>query len=96
VLVDGAVYAAPDAGDLDVGFIDEPALADTVPARPSRVDDQRSEALHPPVDGDVVNFDAALSQEFFDVAAGQPVPEIPAHRQQDHLRREPEAGKRRR
>jgi hypothetical protein len=45
---------------------------------------------------DVVDFDAALSQEFFDVAVRQPVPEIPAHHQQDHLRREPEAGKRRR
>jgi hypothetical protein len=34
----------------------------------SSVDDQRGEALHPPVDSDVINLDATLSEEFFDVA----------------------------
>jgi hypothetical protein len=36
------------------GLVDEPAVADTVTAWPCRVDDERGEALNPPVDGDVV------------------------------------------
>jgi hypothetical protein len=66
-------------GHLDVGLIDEGPFADTVPARPCGVDDQRREPLHPPVDGDVIDVDAALSQELFDIAVGQPVAEVPAH-----------------
>jgi hypothetical protein len=40
-----------------------------VPAWPRRLDDERGEALHPPVDSDVVELDAAFSQELYDVAA---------------------------
>jgi hypothetical protein len=40
--------------------------------------------------GDVVHVDAAFCEEFFQVAVGQPEPQIPAHRQHDDLRREPE------
>jgi hypothetical protein len=43
------------ATDTDVGLIDEPAITDTVTARPNRLDDQRSEPLHPPVDRDVID-----------------------------------------
>jgi hypothetical protein len=42
----------------------------------------------------VIDFDAAFGEEFFDVAVRQPVAEIPAHRRQDHVGREPEAGER--
>jgi hypothetical protein len=52
--------------------------------------------LHPPMDRDVVNLDAALGKELFDVAVGQAVAEVSAHRQQDHVRREPESNERRR
>jgi hypothetical protein len=34
--------------------------------------EQRRESLHPPVDGDVVDLDAALGEQLFDVAVGQP------------------------
>ena len=95
VLVHGSVHVAPDAGDADVSLIDEPAVADTVTARASSVDDERGEALHPPVDGDVIDVDAALSQEFLDVSVGQAVAEIPADGEQDHLAREPEPSERR-
>ena len=96
MLVDSSVNVPPHTGDADVGFVDEPAIADTVPARPSRLDDQRGEALHPSVDRDVIDFDAAFGQEFFDIAVGQAVAEIPAHCQQDHVGREPESSERRR
>jgi len=87
-LVDGAVQVNPPTGDLDVGFIGEPAIARGVSARPSRVDQQGREALYPAVDRDVVNGDTALDKQFFDVAVGQPVAQIPAHRQHDDLTRE--------
>src|ERR1019366_7449868 len=51
------------------------------------------EPLHPPVDSDVINGDTALGQQFFDVPAGQSVPQVPADRDRDHLRREPQAPK---
>jgi hypothetical protein len=45
VLVDGSVHVPPHTGNLHRGFIDEPAVAETVTARPRSVDDQRGEAL---------------------------------------------------
>ncbi len=96
VLIHGPVHVAPHTGDLDVGLVDEPAVTDAVTTRPRRVDEQRCEALHPPVDGDVIDLDAAFGEEFLDVAVRQAVAEVPAHGQQDHLGREPVPGKRRR
>ena len=59
--VDGAIHIPPGAGHLHVGLIYEPAVPDGVAAWPGSVEDQGGEALHPPVQGDVVNLDAALS-----------------------------------
>jgi hypothetical protein len=39
----------------------------------------------------VDNANASLGEEFFHIAVRQPEPQIPAHHQQDHLGREPEA-----
>ena len=41
--------------------------------------------LHPPVDRHVVDLDAALGEQLLDVAVGQRVAQIPAHRDLDHL-----------
>ena len=68
VLVDGAVDVPPDPVDLDVGLVDEPPVADLVHAGTSRVDEQRSESLHPPVQGHVNHLDSALRQEFPQIA----------------------------
>jgi hypothetical protein len=51
--------------------------------------------MHPPVDGDVVDLDAAFDQQFFNVAVGQVEPQVPPNRDDDHLGREPEPGERR-
>ena len=91
VLVDRPVDVGPDPGDLDVGLVDEPAIPGQVPDRPGRVDQQRREPLHPPIEGDVVDLDATLGEKLFEVPVGQPVPQVPAHRQQDHLGRETES-----
>ena len=89
-LVDRPVDVGPDPGDLDVGLVDEPAIPGQVSHRPGRVDQQRCEPLHPPVQGHVVDLDTTLGEKLFEVPVGQPVPEVPAHRQQDHLGRESE------
>src|SRR6266567_3810275 len=58
----------------------------------------RCEPLDPPVHRDVVDLDAALSQELFDVAVGEIEPQVPPDRQGDDLRggigirRRPRAG----
>jgi hypothetical protein len=39
-LVDRPVQVHPAAGDLDVGLVDVPAVADPVPAEPGRVGQQ--------------------------------------------------------
>jgi hypothetical protein len=61
-----------------------------------RLDDERGEALHPPVDRDVINLDAAFGEEFFDISVEQAEAEVPAHRQRHDVGREPEAGERNR
>jgi len=43
----------------------------------------------------MINLDTPFAQEFLDVSIGQPEPQVPAHRDDDHLRREPESGERR-
>ncbi len=48
-LVDRPVQIDPSSGDFDVRFVDEPPITAGVPAGSSRVDQQRSEPLHPPV-----------------------------------------------
>ena len=68
-LVDRSIQVHPSTGDFEVGFVDEPAVAWSVPAGSSRVDEQRCESLHPPIHGDMVDGDAALSQQLLDVVA---------------------------
>ena len=47
-------------------------------ARTGGLDELRGEALHPSVDADVIDGDAALGQEFPGISAGQSVAQIPA------------------
>jgi len=48
-----------------------PAVANSVSAGPGRVGQQRGEPLHPPVDGDVVDLDAALGEQLLVIAVRQ-------------------------
>jgi hypothetical protein len=66
-----------------------------MPTEPSRVGQQRRKPLHPPVHGDVVDVDAAFGQEFLHIPVGQAEPQVPPHRQHDHVRREAKPGERR-
>lgn len=63
----------PAAGDLDVRFIDEPAIAARVPRRMRGVDELGGEALHPPVDLTWSISVSAFGNRLLDVAVGQVV-----------------------
>jgi hypothetical protein len=47
VLVDRPIQVLPPASDLQVGLVDEPAVAGRVPERPGGIGEQRRESLHP-------------------------------------------------
>jgi hypothetical protein len=49
-----------------------------VSAWPGGVGQQRREALDPAVDGGVVDVDAALGEQLFDVAVGEAEAQVPA------------------
>ena len=67
-LVDRAVDVPPPTGDLHVGLVDLSAITNSMPAGPGRLGQQRRESLHPAVDGDVVDLDAAFGKQLLDVA----------------------------
>src|SRR6266487_2788389 len=74
MLIDRPVQVSPLAGHLDVGLIDEPPVTGSVAARPGSLDELEGETLDPPVDGDVVDGDAALVEAG---ASQGPVPRCP-------------------
>jgi hypothetical protein len=88
VLIDRPVQGGPAARDLEIGLIDKPAVAARVAGRSGGVDELRGECLHPPVYRHVIHLDAALGQQLLDVAVGQPVAQIPAHRDSDDFSRD--------
>jgi hypothetical protein len=82
-LVDRPVQVPPPTGGLDVGLIDKPPVPGRMPKWPG-IGEQR-EPLHQPVHRDVVDLDAELGQQLLDVPVGQPIAEVPADRDGDHL-----------
>jgi hypothetical protein len=53
-LVDRPIQIDPSPGDFDVRFVHEPPIPGSVSAGSGRVDQQRSEPLHPAIDGDMI------------------------------------------
>jgi hypothetical protein len=53
-LVDCPVHRPPLPGDLHIGLVCLPAVADGVAAGPGGLGQQGRESLNPPIDGDVV------------------------------------------
>jgi hypothetical protein len=70
-LINRAVQVDPPTGNLDVGFIGEPATTRGVSARPGCLDQQGREPLHPAADRNVTHLDTALGQQLFDVTVEQ-------------------------
>jgi hypothetical protein len=85
-------HIPPAPSDPHVRLVYLPAIANQVPARPGSIGQQRREPQHPPVDGDVVDLNAALSKQLLDVAVRPSEAQVPADRQHDHVGREAEAG----
>jgi hypothetical protein len=96
VLVHRPIDVPPHPGDLHVGLVNEPPVPRRVPARARRVHTLGGEPLHPPVQGDVIHLDAALGENLLQVSVGQAEAQIPADREQDQVRWEPEPRERRR
>jgi hypothetical protein len=72
ILVDRSIQVDPAPGNLHIRFIGKPPITGNVPAGSSRVDQQRSEPLHPTVNGHVIDRDAAFGQQLFDVSVDIP------------------------
>jgi hypothetical protein len=91
-LVDRTVDVPLAAAHLDVGLVYGPAISNTMSAGSGGINKQRREPLHPTIDGDVVDLDPALGEQFLDIAVGQPEAQVPADRQHNHIGWEAEAG----
>ena len=89
VLINCSVHIPPRTGDLHVRLVHEPTVTDRMAAWSGRVREKWGETLHPPVDRDVIDLDATFTEQFFDVAVGEPVPQVPPYGEDDDLRREP-------
>src|SRR4029450_5548523 len=74
---------------------DVPPAARRVSGDAGGLGQQWGEPLDPAVDRDVVDLDAAFGEQFFDVAVGQAVAQVPADRHQDRLGWEADPGERR-
>jgi hypothetical protein len=86
VLVDCPVDVPPDTVDLDVGLVDEPSVTDGVTGRAGGIDQFRGEPLDPAERGHVIDVDAALGEELLQVPVRQALAQVPADRQEDHIR----------
>jgi hypothetical protein len=94
VLVDGPRQIVPAAADLDVGFVDEPAIIGQAPARPGGFDELIGKTLHPPVDPHMINSDAASGEQLLHVPVGKSLPQVSTDRDGDHLTRKPKPSER--
>ena len=57
----------------------DPAISRNVPAGACRIDQQRSEPLHPAIDGHVIDLDPAFGQQLLNITVGEPIPQVPTH-----------------
>jgi hypothetical protein len=64
-LVDRSVQIDPPTADLDLRFVDTPAIAWGVPAGPGRINQQWGEPAHPAINRDVVDLYSAFGQQLF-------------------------------
>jgi hypothetical protein len=91
-LVHRPIQIDPPTGDLHVGLIDKPAIARSVPAWLGHVDEQRRGPLHPPIHRYVIHLDAPFGKQFFGVAVGKAVAQVPADSDRDRFWWEAEPG----
>jgi len=68
-----------------------PAIPDDVPTGGSGLRKLGCEPMHPPVDGHVIDLDAAPGEELLQVPVRQAEPQVPPDGQGDDLGRKPVA-----
>jgi hypothetical protein len=79
--VDRPVQVGPFAPNLDVGLIQTPARIKASPPEPAQpLLHLRRIALHPAIDGRVIDIDATFRQHFLEIAVADAVPAVPADR----------------
>src|SRR3954454_4781221 len=83
VLIDGPVQVAPLPPDLDVRFIDPDRATMGFAEGPQPALDQGRVGQHPAVQGGVVDLQAALQEQLFDVAIAERVAQVPRDGLQD-------------
>jgi hypothetical protein len=96
LLVHRPVDIAPHSGDLDIGLLDEPPIPRQMPGRRGRVDQQ---GVNRCTHRYRVTWSTSMPRSARSSSrspVGQPVAQVPAHRQQDHLGREAESSEARR
>ena len=83
--IDGSVEVAPTALDTNVGRIDTPGLMGWLEMTAQPLFQFGTVALDPAPDCGVVRFQAALAEQFFDIAERERVPKVPAHSAKNQL-----------
>ena len=85
ILINGAIDIGPLPVQPCVRLINAPVFADWASMNMGSFAKQRKEALDPTVDGAAVNHDTSLGKPLDHVGIAQPVPDVPAHGQGDHV-----------
>ena len=83
-----SVQVHPAAFDLQIGLVDPPRAGGRTQMGPQPLLHFRRVGLDPAVDGRVVNRHAPVPQHQLKITVGDRKLQIPAHRPQDHFRRE--------
>jgi hypothetical protein len=89
------VRSAVVAAGLELIVCCSPSITRRVPGESGGIGQQWREALHPPVDAEVVDLDATLDQQLLHITVGQAETQVPPDRGHDHVNREPEPGEHR-
>ena len=83
VLVDGAVEGAPLAADFHIGLVDADRAAMRLTETTQALFDHRRVGQNPAVDSRVIDVEAALGEQAFEIAIAQGVTQVPADRLDD-------------
>jgi hypothetical protein len=86
--VNGSIDVVPAAADPSVGLVYSPVRTHRRSILASYLAEQRQIALHPAVNGALIDQDAALGQPFTDFGVTEALAQIPADGQGDDVVRE--------
>ena len=85
--IDGPIEVTPTALDSNICLINTPGFVGRLEMTAQPLCQFGAVTLDPAPDGRVIRRQAALGEQFFDVAERERIAQIPAHGTQNHLRR---------